>query len=157
MAKLRSLNTYYSHNVLGKRKYLSLRKINKQEKFQGYSVPNYVSYNELAQVINAIDIGTMENLSDLCRDYKNTHAVCREPVKFILRLAEFYVILNEERLDKLKSFEHFPCKEAPSFLSAIAVGDDGAPGISMPVLISFINVGERIANSAEQSLFLVQM
>ena len=78
-------------------------------------------------------------------------------VKFILRLAEFYVILNEERLDKLKSFEHFPCKEAPSFLSAIAVGDDGAPGIGMPVLISFINVGERIANSAEQSLFLVQM
>ena len=115
MAKLRSLNTYYSHNVLGKRKYLSLRKINKQEKFQGHSVPNCVSYNELAQVINAIDIGTMENLSDLCSDYKNTHAVCREPVEFILRLAEFYVIVNEERLDKLKSFEHFPCKEASSF------------------------------------------
>ena len=63
------------------------------------------------------------------------------------------MFVNEERLDKLKSFEHFPCKEAPSFLSAIAVGDDGAPGIGIPVLISFINVGERIANSAEQFLF----
>ena len=53
----------------------------------------------------------------------------------------------------MKSFEHFPCKEAPSFLSAIAVGDDGAPGIGMPVLISFINVGERIENSVEQFFF----
>ena len=52
----------------------------------------------------------------------------------------------------MKSFEHFPCKEASSFLFAVAVGDDGAPGIDMPVLISFINVGERIANSAEQFL-----
>ena len=51
----------------------------------------------------------------------------------------------------MKSFEHFPCKET-SFLFAIAVGDDGAPGIGMPVLISFINVEERIANSAEQFL-----
>ena len=37
-----------------------------------------------------------------------------------------------------------------SFLFAIAVGDDGAPGIRMPGLISFVNVGERIPNSAEQ-------
>ena len=35
---------------------------------------------------------------------------------------------------------------------AIAVGDDDAPGIGIPVLISFINVGERIPNSAEQFL-----
>ena len=31
--KLRSLNSYYFHNVLGKRKYLSLRKANKQSAF----------------------------------------------------------------------------------------------------------------------------
>ena len=40
--KLRSLNTYYSHDVLGKRKYLNLRKANKQAKFQGHSVLNYI-------------------------------------------------------------------------------------------------------------------
>ena len=40
-----------------------------------------------------------------------------------------------------------------SFLFAIAVGDDGAPGIRMPGLFLFVNVGERIPNSAEQ-LFL---
>ena len=39
-----------------------------------------------------------------------------------------------------------------SFSFAIAVGDDDAPGIGIPVLISFINVGERIPNSAEQFL-----
>ena len=101
---LRSVNTYYSHNVLGKRKYLNLRKANKQAKFQGHSVPNSISYKELAQVINTIDIGTVKNLSDLCSDYKNAPAVKREPVEFILRLAEFYLFVKEERLDKLKSF-----------------------------------------------------
>ena len=41
----------------------------------------------------------------------------------------------------MKSFEHFLCKKASSFLFAIAVGEDGAPRIGMPVLISFVNVG----------------
>ena len=99
-----------------------MRKTNKQAKFKRHSVPNYISYKELAQVINTIDIGTVKNLSDLFSDYKNTHFVYREPVEFILRLAEFYLFVNEERLDKLKSLEHFPCKEASSFLFAIAVG-----------------------------------
>ena len=107
---------------MGKRKYLNLRKTNKQAKFKRHSVPNYISYKELAPVINTIDIGTMKNLSDLCSDYKNTHAVYREPFEFILRLAEFYLFVNGERLDKLKSLEHFPCKEASSFLFAIAFG-----------------------------------
>ena len=89
-----------------------MRKTNIQTKFQGHSVPNYISYKELAQVINIIDIGTVKNLSDLSSDCKNTPDVYREPVEFILRLAEFYLFVNEERLGKLKSFEHFPCKEA---------------------------------------------
>ena len=40
--KLRSLNTYSSHDVFRKRKYLNLMKPNKQEKFQGHSVPNFI-------------------------------------------------------------------------------------------------------------------
>ena len=50
--KLRSLNTYYFHDVLGKRKYLNLRQANKQARFQGHSVPNYISYKELSQAVN---------------------------------------------------------------------------------------------------------
>ena len=152
MGKLRSLNTYQSHDVLERRKYLNLRKTNKQAKSQGHLVPNYISYKELAQVVNTIDIEAVKNLSDLFSDYKNTQAVYREPVEFILRLGEFYLFANEERLGKLKSSEHFPCKEGSSFLFAIAVGDDCVPGIAIPVLISFINVRERIAYSAEQFL-----
>ena len=68
--KLKSLNTYHSHDVLRKRKYLYLRKANKQAKLQEHSVSNSISYKELAQVINTIYIGTVKNLSDLCSDYK---------------------------------------------------------------------------------------
>ena len=89
---------------MGKRKYLNLRKANKQAKFQGHSVPNSISYKELAQIINTIDIETVKNLSDLRSDYKNTPAVCRAPAKFIVRLAEFYFFVNEKRFDKVKSF-----------------------------------------------------
>ena len=103
----------------------------------------------------------LQNLYDLCSDHKNTPLVYREPAEFILRPAEFHLVVNEERLDKWKSVEHLPCKEASSFLFAIAVGGNGAPGIGMSVLISFIKVGERIASSAEQfffaNFFLAQM
>ena len=58
------------------------------------------------------------------------------------------MFINERRLDKLKSLEHFLCKKASSFLLATTVGGDGAPGIGMSLLISSINVGERIASSA---------
>ena len=96
--KLRSLNTCYSHNVLGERKYLNLRKGNKQAKFQGHSVPNYISYKELAQAINTIDIATVKNLSDLYSDYKNIPVVYWGPAEFILMLAKFYLFANEEKL-----------------------------------------------------------
>ena len=79
--KLRSLNAY---NVLGKRKYLNLRKANKQANFQGHSVSNFISYKELAQVIYTIDIATVKNLSDLCSDYKTSPAVYRDPDKFFI-------------------------------------------------------------------------
>ena len=102
--KLKFLNTYYSHDVLGKLKYSNLRKANKQATFQRHSAPNSISYKELAQLINTIDIGTVKSLCDLCSDYKNSPVVYREPVEFILRLEEFYLFVNEEILDKLKSF-----------------------------------------------------
>ena len=83
MQRTQPLKTYYSLDGLGKRKYLNLRKANKQAKFQGKSVPSYISYKESAQVINTIYIGTGKNLSDLCSDYKNTPGIYREPIEFI--------------------------------------------------------------------------
>ena len=66
--KLRSFNTYYSHDVLGETKQFNFEKANKQAMFQGHSVPNSISYKEL--IINTVDIRTVKNLSDLCRGYK---------------------------------------------------------------------------------------
>ena len=64
------------------------------------------------------------------------------------------MFVNEERLDILKSFEHFPCKEASSFLFGIVIGSAGVQGIGISVLISFTDVGDRIASSVEPLLFL---
>ena len=52
----RSLNFYCSHNVMGKAKYRSLRKANRNTSFNKYKAPNYLSYAKLATLINNINI-----------------------------------------------------------------------------------------------------
>ena len=46
---LRSLNSYFFHNVLRKRKYDNLRKANKQPAFGNSKLPNFVSYKVLSK------------------------------------------------------------------------------------------------------------
>ena len=94
----------------------------------------------------------MSNLSSLSSDYDKIPGAYKEPIDFILRLAKFYLQVNEKRTDTLKSFESFSCKTPDSFLFAIAIGGNSAPGTGMSVLLSFINVGERIASNTEQFL-----
>lgn len=151
---LRSLNTYYSHNVLGKVKYLSIRKANRQACFKNKRVPNYVSYKVLSDTINTVNIGSLYEVSTLIEaaDINKVQGMYREPVDFILRLAKFYLTINEHRVDKLKTFDAFSQKENDSFLFVMALGGDGAPICGMSILISFLNVGERIASSSEQFL-----
>ena len=52
---LRSLNMYYSHDVMGKRKYLNIRKANRSSAVNK-KVPNFVSYPVLSRCINDINI-----------------------------------------------------------------------------------------------------
>ena len=68
---------------------------------------------------------------------------------FFLRLAKFSLQVNEKRKVKLKSFESFSWKNADFLLFAIAIGGDGATVTNMSVLVSFLNVKEKIASSAE--------
>ena len=49
----------------------------------------------------------------------------------------------------LKSFRSFPKKDEESLLFNLAVGGDGAPISGCVFLVSFINVGNRIASSSE--------
>ena len=149
---LRSMNAYYSHNVLGKRKYLNLRKANKQATFKNTSIANFVSYKKLSDIINSVDIGTLIDISELSEKEETLSGMYRPPAPFILRLASFYLKVNKEREDKLKEFNTFKCKDPESFLFAIALGGDGAPGTGMGILISFLNVGERLPSSKEEFL-----
>ena len=56
--ELRSLNTYYSCDVMGKRKYISIRKSNRHKK-----LPNFIPYVKLAKNIKNIDIGEIHPIA----------------------------------------------------------------------------------------------
>lgn len=151
---LRSLNTYYSHNVLGKRKYMSLRKANNNVKYKNQKVTNYVPYGKLSEIVNEIDIGTLLPVSDFQCQNEDEHVtgMYRNPAEYIVRLAHFYIRVNDDRSDKLKSFENIPKKTEDSLLFAAVIGGDGAPICGMSTLISFLNIGNRLASSDEQFL-----
>ena len=149
--QLRSLNVYYSNNVMGKRKYLSVRKANKTPQ-----IPNFIPYKELAQVIQSIDIGTVSNIKptltyDLPED-EIGDGIFRDLVPFAQRLAKFYLTVNKTRVDKIKTFEQYTKKCPSSILFLMAIGGDEAPVTGTSFLISFLNVGRRIASSYENFL-----
>ena len=56
------MNAYYAHNVLGKRKYLSLCKANKQAKLDNTHITNFFSYKTLANRINNVDTGELNDI-----------------------------------------------------------------------------------------------
>ena len=149
---LRSLNVYYSHNVLGKRKYLSIRKASRNATYHGSRISNYVPYSVLSKRINDVDIGNLQDISSLGEGEEDAKGVYRNPAEYILRLAKFYFSVNENRADKLKLFENIPRKNSDSMLFLLAVGGDSAPICGMSMLVSFLNVGKRIASSDEQFL-----
>ena len=57
---MRSLNVYYSYHAMGKRKYIGIRKANKVS-----GASNFIAYKKLAQHIRNIDIGTINDVSQL--------------------------------------------------------------------------------------------
>ena len=145
---LRSLNVYYSHHVMGKRKYINVRKANNAP-----GIPNFVSYKVLADKIKEIPVGTLRDIHpDLTKDLSDDEigvGKFRDLAQYAPRLAEFYLRVNETREDKLNFFEKFHCKNPSSKLFLIAIGGDEAPLAGTTFLLSFLNVGKRIASSFE--------
>ena len=133
--KLRSLNSYYCHNVLGKRKYLSLRKANKQGTLGNSKLPNFVSYNVLSKEIGSIDIGKLCEINEHLGIKQEKVGLFRPPAEYILHLASFYLKVDLVREDKLKVFAKMPKKDSGSFLFALAISGDGAPAIGMTILV----------------------
>lgn len=106
-------------------------------------ITNYVSYSLLAKRINGLDIGTLHDVSSLDHDNKDVKGVYRNPAEYILRLAKFYLTVNENRVDKLKTFDNIPQMDSDAVLFLLAFGGDSAPICGMSFLVSFLNVGKR--------------
>ena len=143
---LRSMSIYYSYDVMSKRKYLHLIKANKS-----MDVANFVTYVRLTEAINQVEIGALTDIDSLCpSDDGDEKAVgfCRNLVEFAPRLAQFYLSVYKQRDDDLKQFD-FPRKDPNSTLFVMCIGGDEAPGEGTSYLISFMNVGKRIASSTE--------
>ena len=136
---LRSLNVYYSSNVMGKRKYLNVRKANKAR-----DIINFVTYKKLAEYINSIDIGVVKDISpELTTDSEETcDGMFRELSQFAVQLAKFYLIVDLQRQDKLFEFKNINKKDTNSVMFLISVGGDEAPGsgTATAFLLSFLNV-----------------
>ena len=146
----RSLSIYYSEDVMGKRKYISVRQSNKSN-----SVVNFVPYRKLAEYSRSLDIGRCHNInqfsdgldSDEVGDGKYRDLISYAPV-----LAEFYIRRNQFRLDKLATFTVEPRKDPSSVMFFISVGGDEAPGAGTTFLVSFLNIGKQVSSSKENFL-----
>ena len=152
--KIRSLNIFYSQNVMGKQKYISVRKANRSPK-----IINFVPYSVLSSYISEIDVGHVYNIKPKFTEELNEDEIgdgmYRDILEYAPHLAKFYLAANDLRLDKLKEFninERYTKKDPLSFLFVMALGGDEAPGSGTTFLLSFLNVGKRITSSFENVL-----
>ena len=141
---------------MGKRKYISIRKETSNSKFDGKRIPNYSTYNSLMKYIKSVDIERLYDVRDtFCKEITEDEkgdGKFRRLTELLPRLAQFYLKVNEERVDKLKEFESFPKVNPDALLFLVAIGCDGTPckeGTATSFLCSFFNVGERLASSSE--------
>lgn len=154
---LRSLNTYYSHNVMGKKKYINIRKANKTTSFEKVRLVNFVPYKNLADKINSIDIGTVIDINPSLTTSFTTENEAKQGMyrpcdEFALTLAKHYLTVNQFRNDKLKTIDSFKKIDESSYMFIMSVGGDGAPLVGTVFLLSFLNVAKRIASSNENFL-----
>ena len=151
----RSLSIFYSNHVMGKAKYIDVRKANSNSDSKMLP-PNLIPYKQLASHINSIDIGSIyefhPSLTYNLAEDEIKHGNYRSCDEYILRLAKFYLKVNETRKDKLKQFDNFPKKSNDSLLFVLAFGGDAAPGYGTSFLVSFLNAGRRVMSSSENFL-----
>ena len=69
--------------------------------------------------------------------------------EYVLRLASFYLCVDNCHVDKLKQFSSFTTKEPDLKLFVFSVGGDSVPINGTMFLVSFINCGVRLVSSAE--------
>ena len=106
-----------------------------------------------------MDIGRLYDVRDtFCREIledEKGDGKFRRLTEFLSRLSQFYFIVNEKRVEKLKEFELFPKINPNAFVFLVAFCGDGAPckeSTATSFLCSFWNIGERLASSSENVL-----
>jgi len=144
----RSLSVYYAHSVM--RKYNNVRKANAMK-----GRANFVPYKTLSEFVK-VDIGKVYDIDPTLTQNVPRAEIgegsYRDLVEYGPRLAEFYLTVNENRVDKLHEFSHIERKDPGSFIFLVAIGGDEAPLAGTTFLVSFLNVGRRIASSQENFL-----
>ena len=143
---------------MGKRKYKSVRLALSMKKNQAMGnrrsaitvmpncpIPKLLPYNKLVKEINQVSIGNVYKLEEQFQgvmEDETTQGCFRKLIEYLPRLAKFY--LRKDRKETLQWFG----KTEGTFL--FAVGGDGCPFGKMSAcsfLLSFINVGKRVASS----------
>lgn len=166
---VRSVNVLYRNGLVSKVKYISIRSalsMNNKENSNSKShtefmsncnVPRILPYKEFMYKIKGIDIGNLYDLNEqFCTGLGNDDHVegkYRDLTELLLRWAQFYLKVNEHRLDKLIWYNN---KQAGHF--NVAIGGDGAPfgkdDSALAWLVSFLNCGHRISSRNENFLLL---
>lgn len=156
----RSISTFYSAGVLGKRKYQSVRqalsmknhpsKVGAKTRItlsSGFKMPKLLTYNNLMAEVKRIDIGKVyeidENYVAGIDSDENVNGAYRDLREYLPRLARFYLQKNTK--ETLKWFG----ETEGTFL--VAFGGDGCPfgkhESACSFLISFLNVGRKVMSS----------
>ncbi|KAJ7389513.1 hypothetical protein OS493_030898 [Desmophyllum pertusum] len=131
----RSIATFYSSGIMGKRKYqavrlaLSMKKSDRKNKNRSSvcimpkcPIPKLLTYNNLVHEINKIEIGNVFSVEEYFQDATEDDLVrgCfRKLEEFLPRLAQFY--LRKDRKESLKWFGY------PQGTLLVALGGDGCP------------------------------
>ena len=75
-------------------------------------------------------------------------------ITFLPRLDQFYLNVNNLRVDKLKFEFNYTLKNKNSYIFLIAIGGDEAPQSGTSFLVSFLNIGKVVASTSENFLLL---
>lgn len=163
---LRSISTYFTKGVMGKRKYrsiyrtLSMKNCKKNVKHRerikimSCKVPRLLPYNKMMEQVKSIDIGRLCSVrEDFCYDLDEDEKVngCyRHLTQFLPLLASFSLRIAQQSGEDLIWFHD----EVNTF--HVVLGGDGAPfgkdDTACSWLVSFLNRGKHILSSSENYL-----
>lgn len=163
--KLRSVRVLYSNGLLNKEKYKSVclnmstcfnstsNKRSSLKFMHDVTVPKLLSYPKLMQFVNSINTGNVKEFSDFCEyldDDNQVYGSSRDLEEMLLELGDMYVSLDKKTPFLLNFGE-------PLCHFRNALGADGAPfgkdDEATAWLLSFLDVGNRIASCNENFLF----